>query len=69
MAYELLVGNLGIVYEGDNLDRAIELFQAYAERSLLGSGRGAGEPVVLMTSDGHVLHEYTPADPDDADYN
>ena len=45
--YHVIVGNIGIVYDGDNLETAIAQFNEYTQLSIEGYGRAAHEEVGL----------------------
>lgn len=49
--YQVLVGNIGTVYNGDSLTQAIEVFLDYRGLSFSNYGRAAGEDVVVMCHD------------------
>jgi hypothetical protein len=53
--YQVIVGNIGTVYEGDNPVEARRLFGVYREQSRSQVGRAGGEDVVLMGKDGPLL--------------
>lgn len=55
--YEVIVGNIGIVYTGPSLIEAKTAFVTYQEQSEKGIGRTAGESVTVM-QDGEPMHEY-----------
>lgn len=55
--YQVVVGNIGTVYEGEDGDRAGELYSIYKNMSRNGVGRGAGEDVTLL-EDGEITHAY-----------
>lgn len=57
--YEVVVGNIGSVYHGPDLDEARHKFDYYVEQSKLGSGRAGGEPVVLFEDD-EIVSEFEP---------
>lgn len=57
MNYEVIVGNIGKVYEGTNAKESLEIWQEYANQSANNYGRAAGEDVTLMR-DGEPLSEY-----------
>lgn len=58
--YQVIVGNLGTVYDGNSGLLARRAFADYKERSLDGSGgRASGEPVTLMEG-GEVKDEHFP---------
>jgi hypothetical protein len=48
MVYEVIVGNIGYVYKGDDQKIAEEMFDAYCTLSRHSKGRAAGEDVTLM---------------------
>lgn len=52
--FAVIVGNVGIVYEGKSKRDANVTFREYAKMSADGYGRVGGEPVVLM-KDGEPL--------------
>jgi hypothetical protein len=58
-AYQVTVGNVGTVYDGDSPSDAAMTFIAYADMSADGRGRAAGEPVTLWR-DGEPVNEYEP---------
>jgi hypothetical protein len=53
--YEVIVGNVGMVYKGRDVDEAVAVFRDYL---LNGYGRCSGEPIALMR-DGHIVDEKT----------
>ena len=55
--YEIVVGNIGTVYSGDNRNQATGTFNLYVDRSLSKYGLAAGEPVTMMV-DGEPAREY-----------
>ena len=57
--YEVTVGNIGRVHEGDNALEAQEVYEIYLLRSLRNQGRGGQEDVVLW-------HNGEPAEEHDA---
>ena len=57
--YEVIVSNIGKVYEGGFYQSALDDFTVYKNRSLKGIGRAAGESVTLI-KDGEILQEYNP---------
>jgi hypothetical protein len=48
--YEVIVGNIGSVYNGPNRVEANRVFGEYKRQSKINYGRAAGEDVVLMTN-------------------
>ena len=54
MAYEVIVGNIGSVYNGRNRSEATEVFSYYCGLSRQKRGRAAGETVTLIKN-----HEVT----------
>ena len=57
--FEVIVGNVGTVYVGNNYMKASSKFQTYIKQSKNKIGRAGGEPVVLMHK-GSIRHEYEP---------
>lgn len=51
---EVVVGNIGSVYVGDNPSVAEQTYDRYVERSLEGIGRAGAEPVYYMR-DGEIV--------------
>lgn len=62
---ELIVGNVGTVYFGDNVDIALMLYFQYVEESKQGVGLCGNEPVTLF-ADNDILMQYMPES--DGDY-
>lgn len=61
MVYEVNVGNVGNVYEGESLAEARATYQEYVKLSKKGYGRAASEPVCLFCeAKGGVIEEYQP---------
>lgn len=60
-AYEVIVGNVGVVYAGMNGFKAHVAFQEYKSLSMrgpiLGTGRAVGESVTLFR-DGEIVKHY-----------
>lgn len=57
--YELIVGNIGTVWSGNDQTEAQQLFNDYAQMSSDGYGRAAGEPVTLLKN-GVILLDFLP---------
>jgi hypothetical protein len=55
--FEVVVGNVGTVYSGDNKEEAERKFDAYMNLSMSGYGRVAYETVTLM-QDGEIIAEF-----------
>lgn len=51
MRYEVIVGNIGTVYSGNNFMQASAKFAAYVKLSKADSGRASGESVTLLDHD------------------
>lgn len=49
--WQVVVGNVGTVYDGDHRPTAMSTYIAYRSASLTGKGRAAHEPVTLMRDD------------------
>lgn len=56
--YELIVGNIGTVYTGDDRAEADRLFDHYVAQSKSERGRAGGEDVTLF-EDGEPIREHT----------
>lgn len=50
--YEVIVGNIGTVYDGGDVDEARKAFHEYVEQSKSGSGRAADESVTILRDGG-----------------
>ena len=59
MEYEVIVGNIGLVYRGSSFQEAKSTYSVYKSQSARGSGRAGGETVTLM-KDGELQWEFTP---------
>ena len=57
--YEVIVGNVGTVYDGPRRHEAMTQYAQYVSRSQAGDGRAADEPVTLL-KDGEIIREHTP---------
>ena len=57
--YQVIVGNVGQVYSGDDIADAISVYKEYVEASKMDVGRAAGEDVVLMGGD-NIIDEHIP---------
>jgi hypothetical protein len=57
--YQLIVGNIGQVYDGTNGAQALREYGQWKKKSIANDGRSAGEPVTLIR-DGEPLREYFP---------
>jgi len=55
--YELVVGNIGVVYRGPHAAIAVAEFDEYVDISKSGYGRAAGEEITLF-KDGEVIKEH-----------
>lgn len=55
--YEVVVGNIGVVYCGHSKKAATANFQEYKTQSENNYGRAAGEPVTLL-QDGDIIEEW-----------
>ena len=51
MEYQVIVGNIGTVYQGNNHEVARLVYLDYCELADKGYGRAAGECVTLMRGD------------------
>ena len=57
--YQVIVGNIGTVHEGNNPATARGVYDEYKQQSQSGYGRAAGEPVTMF-KDGEPHVEYSP---------
>lgn len=57
--YQVIVGNIGTVYDGGDLNKAMENYKSYVAMSKLPAGRASGEDVTLMDN-GEPTREYSP---------
>jgi len=57
MKYQVIVGNIGTVFDGDDLKNAKSTFKVYVEQSKSEFGRASGEDVCMM-SDGEIVKEH-----------
>lgn len=57
--WQVIVGNVGTVYDGPSRRDAYATFNTYRNDSARGIGRAAGEPVTLLR-DGDVFREHLP---------
>lgn len=55
--YEVIVGNIGTVYSGNNFMQASAKYATYVKQSKSGVGRAGGESVTLM-HDGEIRKEH-----------
>lgn len=55
--YEVIVSNIGTVYEGGDKKKAYDTFACYENLSKDGYGKAGGESVVMML-DGEWKHEH-----------
>lgn len=55
--YQIIVNNIGTVYDGDDYDEASEVYESYIDMSQHGGGRAFGEDVMFM-EDGDVIDSY-----------
>lgn len=57
MKYQVIVGNIGTVYDGNLKGAALGAYKEYCRQSETGYGRAAGESVVLYI-DGEYDREF-----------
>jgi len=55
--YQVIVGNVGTVYDGKNKRDAMRTYKAYVIRAILPNGRAAGASVYLMAN-GEIMKEF-----------
>jgi len=49
--YQVIVGNVGNVYDGDNKQEAYKHYSEYVHESKYGTGMASGESVTIMDND------------------
>ena len=54
MQFEVIVGNIGVVYRGDNRFDATVAYNTYVGQSKRGYGRAANESVILTSGDDEI---------------
>lgn len=57
--YEVIVGNVGTVYSGNDEFEAMNTYRTYLGLSKDGFSRAYGEPVTVLAG-GEIKHEYNP---------
>jgi hypothetical protein len=57
MRYQVIVGNIGTVYDGNDYFEACKVYGEYKQQSKGVSGRASGEDVTLMKDD-ELLFEH-----------
>lgn len=55
--FEVIVGNIGTVYSGEDKIEALARFNEYVNQSKWNEGRAGGEDVTLM-EDNEILYEH-----------
>lgn len=60
--YQVIVGNIGTVYSGNDDVEACKIFGEYVEQSESGIGRAGNESVTLMDNDEIALEHDTERD-------
>ena len=58
MRYQVIIGNIGTVYDGGQLRLALIAYGGYKRQSQSGVGRAGDESVVLMDND-EIKYHYT----------
>ena len=56
--YEVLVGNIGKVWEGNHYGDGMNIYTTYIDHSKNNYGRAAGEDVTFWV-DGEIIEEFT----------
>ena len=57
--YQVWVGNIGLVHEGNSKTEAKVIFNEYQQQSKNGYGRASGESVTLLDQE-DVIDEFNP---------
>lgn len=55
--YQIIVGNIGTVYSGENEKESLKIFREYVSQSLHGFAYAGNEDVVILC-DGEILKEF-----------
>lgn len=63
--YTVCVGNVGLVYGGNNAATATAAFRTYKSLSSRGVGRAANETVTLIDQYGMTIKEFNPKKEED----
>jgi hypothetical protein len=68
--FDVIVGNIGLVYSGPNLFEADAAYSAYRRASIDNVGRAAGETVTML-KDSEIVREHigTSENDDDATFS
>jgi hypothetical protein len=56
--YQVIVGNIGTVYSGDDLEEAERVYEVYVKQSQSGVGRAGRENVLLLRDNDDALQEF-----------
>lgn len=56
--FAVIVGNVGIVYEGKDENEATTTYREYVQQSDSGHGRAGGEPVAILKDGDLFLYRY-----------
>ena len=59
--YRLVVGGIGVVYEGDSVSEAKRQFRLFLAKSQTAGSKYSGEPVTLFKNY-DIIREYRPPD-------
>jgi hypothetical protein len=62
--FEVIVGNIGTVYSGNNYMQACMKFQEYKSLSMKGVGRASNEPVTIIQGN-NIKREHLPPTTED----
>jgi len=57
--FQVVVGNIGTVYDGDDAGEATETYEEYAKQSRKGYGRAADEEVSLFIGGEWARHNHS----------
>jgi hypothetical protein len=66
--YEVICGNIGTVYDGNNPVEARRIYGIYKEQSETGYGRAGGESVTIMEDGEPTLEHIGEVDQDTPEY-
>lgn len=56
--YQVIVGNIGTVYDGGDWNKCVEAYREYVSQSCMEGCRASGEPVTIMRN-GEPYYEHS----------
>jgi hypothetical protein len=58
--FQVVVGNIGTVYDGPELKKGLTTYKEYKDMSEAGYGRASDEDVTLFGPNDQIIHEHIP---------